>query len=323
MDKKLTDYYEGRLSPEEESLVQKWLVARGEDKRVSDMLEQKFRTETEAEAGRLRCGRYGLRTHGAASLAAACLAGLILISAVFSSAYFMGRSDAEGRFAEAEWCEYKVSHGQTHKMVLPDSSVLYLNAGSRITYPSRFDGDERKIFVDGEVWADITHDPEHPFVICAGDTRLKVYGTTFNYKAYGGSECVEVLLLDGSVSLDVNVGGQMRSIQMAPGDMVQYNRRYGSVDMQAFDAENYKSFHERHSFHFFNLTMSDIAMDLSRHFGTKIIVTDEKLADTHFFAYFTNDETLEQILGAMNSDGKMNIMEKDGVIYLSSGTNIN
>lgn len=305
--------------------MQRWLVSHSEDKSVSDMLERKFRTETAAgkEDGRIRRGGYGRGTLGVASLAAACLAVLILVSAAFSSAYFLGKNAAQEQFAEVEWCEYKVPYGQTGRLVLPDSSVIHLNAGSRITYPSRFGGDERKVFVDGEVYADITHDPEHPFVICAGDTRLKVYGTTFNYKAYSASECVEVLLLDGSVSLDVNVGGQMRSIQMAPGYMVQYNRRYGSVDMQVFDTENYRSFHERHSFHFFNLTMSDIAMDLSRHFGTKIIVTDERLAGTHFFAYFTNDETLEQILDAMNSDGKMNIRKKDGVIYLSSGTNIN
>lgn len=320
MDKKLTDYYEGKLSPEEESLVQRWLVAHSEDEHISDILEKMFCSETAAEIHPENSGirRRSRRSFGIAGMAAACLAGLILISAVFSSAYFIGKNSAQEQFAEAEWLEYKVPSGQTHKMVLPDSSEIWLNAGSRITYPSRFDGDERKIFVDGEVYADITHDPEHPFVICAGDTRLKVHGTTFNYKAYGGSECVEVLLLNGSVSLDVNVGDQMRSIQMAPGYMVQYNRKSGSVDMQAFDIENYRSFRQGHSFHFFNLTMSDISMDLSRHFGTKIVVTDEKLADTHFFAYFTNNETLEQILDAMNADGKMNIRKNDGVIYLSS-----
>ena len=75
---------------------------------------------------------------------------------------------------------------------------------------------------------------------------------------------------------------------------------------------------DKHSFHFFNLTMADIARDLSRYFGTRIVVQDDKLAKTHFYAYFTNNETLEQILSAMNTDKKMKIKSSDGVIYLSS-----
>ena len=110
----------------------------------------------------------------------------------------------------------------------------------------------------------------------------------------------------------------MKTVQMAPGYMVQYDRNTCSVDMQTFDRTNYRAFSEKHSFHFFNLTMADIARDLSRYFGTRIVVQDDKLAKTHFYAYFTNNETLEQILYAMNTDKKMKIKSSDGVIYLSS-----
>ena len=322
MDKKLKDYYDGLLSPEEEIEVQKWLASHGKEDSVSDALRELFDSEEHiSDEQSLMYKRIvpEKKSFWRSSLVAACVAGLIAVAVASPVAYFIGRKDAPvQQLAEVEWLEYKVPAGENHRMVLPDSSEIYLNAGSRITYPSRFDGGERKIFVDGEVYANITSDPEHPFIISSGDTRLKVYGTTFNYKTYSESECVEVLLLKGSVSLDVNVGGQMKTVQMAPGYMVQYDRKSCSVDMQAFDQTNYRAFSEKHSFHFFNLTMSDIAKDLSRYFGTRVVVQDEKLAKTHFYAYFTNNESLEQILSAMNTDNKMKIRSGDGVIYLSS-----
>lgn len=321
MDKKLKDYYDGLLSPEEEMEVQKWLALHGREDGVSDVLRELFDGEGSLSGNKsVLCSRIVPEKKGFwhSRLMAACVAGLVAVAAASPVAYFIGRKDVPAQLAEVEWLEYKVPAGENHRMVLPDSSEIYLNAGSRITYPSRFDGNERKVFIDGEVYANITSDPEHPFIISSGDTRLKVYGTTFNYKTYSESECVEVLLLKGSVSLDVNVGGEMKTVQMAPGYMVQYDRKSCSVDMQTFDQTNYRAFSERHSFHFFNLTMSDIAKDLSRYFGTRIVVQDEKLAKTHFYAYFTNNETLEQILSAMNTDKKMKIKSSDGVVYLSS-----
>ena len=321
MDKRLKDYYDGLFSPEEESEVQKWLALHGKDEFVSDSLRELFDGEEKCSGEQTLMYKRIVpekKSIWRSSLMAACIAGLLAVAVSSPIAYFVGTKDAPVQLAEVEWREYKVHAGENHRMVLPDSSEIWLNAGSRITYPSRFEGNERKVFIDGEVYAHITSDPQHPFIINSGDTRLKVYGTTFNYKTYSESECVEVLLLKGSVSLDVNVGGEMKTVQMAPGYMVQYDRNTCSVDMQTFDRTNYRAFSEKHSFHFFNLTMADIARDLSRYFGTRIVVQADKLAKTHFYAYFTNNETLEQILYAMNTDKKMKIKSSDGVIYLSS-----
>ena len=63
--------------------------------------------------------------------------------------------------------------------------------------------------------------------------------------------------------------------------------------------------------------MHDIALDLERLFGTRIVILDEALAQTRYFAYFTNNETLDQIISAINSDRKMKISRRDGAVYLS------
>lgn len=169
MDKRLKDYYDGLFSPEEESEVQKWLALHGKDESVSDSLRELFDGEEK------RSGEQTLmykriapekKSIWRSSLMAACIAGLLAVAVSSPVAYFVGKKDAPVQLAEVEWREYKVPAGENHRMVLPDSSEIWLNAGSRITYPSRFEGNERKVFIDGEVYAHITSDPQHPFKSC-------------------------------------------------------------------------------------------------------------------------------------------------------------
>ena len=87
--------------------------------------------------------------------------------------------------------------------------------------------------------------------------------------------------------------------------------------MKDFQSHLYKGFHDDGSIHFFNLRLSDIASDLERLFGVKVVLLDEKLADTRYFAWFSNNETLDQILDGINVDGRMKFRKKDNVIYIS------
>ena len=72
------------------------------------------------------------------------------------------------RKPEAEWLEQQVPYGEMASLTLPDGTQLHLNSGSRITYPSAFTGKERRIFVEGEIFADVAKDPRKPFIIQSG-----------------------------------------------------------------------------------------------------------------------------------------------------------
>lgn len=218
---------------------------------------------------------------------------------------------------QAEWLELKVPNGQTEELVLSDGTSLHLNAGSRITYPSKFMGSERRIFIEGEVFAEVAENPDKPFYIASGDVDVKVLGTTFNLKAYDNTECVELLLLEGKVQMDITAHNRTKQLIIHNGEMLQYDRKSGEIDLKDFNPLRYKGFHEDGSIHFFNLRLSDITSDLERLFGSKIVLLDESLADTRYFAWFTNNENLDQILQSINVDGKMKFDRRDGVIYIS------
>ncbi len=217
---------------------------------------------------------------------------------------------------EPEWVEVSVPYGQTSEILLSDGTRLFLNSGSRVTYPTVFNGPERKIFVEGEILADVAGNPEQPFVAHTENMNIRVLGTTFNLKAYRNSDCVEVFLLEGKIQCDINAENCRNSITMNPGNVVQYDRLTGEMNITNASTNSFKSSKESGAMHFFNLTLNDIAKDLELHFNTEIIIVNEKLSQTQYFALFTNGETLDEILNILNSDKTMKIKKISDKIYI-------
>lgn len=320
----LRKYFSGQLSSQEEAQVQNWLLEHADDPEVMQALDLIMSEyvggddKKTAEAFASVCSRLGLdiRRHRRhvrkivrwVSRATVCL----LLPLLGAAAYGLLVPQEQ-----TQWQEVKIPDGQTGELLLADGTHLHLNAGSRVTYPSEFLSGERRIFVEGEVYAEVAKDEERPFYMASGDVDIKVLGTTFNFKSYDNLDCVELLLLDGSVEMNISSKGRSRQILLNPGEMVQYDRETGDIDLKEFNPFSFRAFHENRSIHFFNLRLSDILSDLERLFGTKLVLLDESLADTRYFALFTNNESLDQILKGIDIDGKMRFVRKGEVIYIS------
>lgn len=216
---------------------------------------------------------------------------------------------------EVQWSEINVSNGTTRTVTLSDGTELFLNPGSRITFPDTFTGSERSIFLDGHVYAKVHKDPEHPFIIHAKDMDVRVLGTTFDLNAYDNNDCVEVILLEGSVKLDVNTPDKKRHITMEPGDVVHYDRITDDVEVNSLQVP-LNSLGVQTNFHFFNIPLEDICKDLGRRFDRNIFILDDELGKTEFFAFFSNGEGLEDILALLNTDRKMTIEKKGENIFI-------
>lgn len=218
---------------------------------------------------------------------------------------------------QTEWCEIYAALGETREITLPDGTQLWLNSGSRVFYPERFNGRERRIRIDGEVFADVTKDRRHPFVVSASDVEVRVLGTQFSLKSYAENPHVEVALIEGSVAMRAGSPGKRVDYTLVPGDMVRYNRRSGSFETYRIDTETYGSWHSNRNLCFVNQSLGDIAADLERRFNVKIIIEGPELAAAQYYASFINNESLERILRALNSNNNMRIARINGTIIIS------
>lgn len=315
----LQDYLDGKLSERETLEVQLYLADHIDDPMVQEFLDEQFdsdRTEAESSAKRalstvqMRLGM-GAQRWPALRIAFAALALLLAIPASLSIGYKLHKEPSP-----VAWREMTVPISETREVDLPDGTHLILNADSRVTWPSEFRGDKREIFVDGEVMASVAKDPERPFIIHSGAVDVKVHGTTFDLKSYRDASMMELVLLEGSVSLAIPGDSGQREVLLAPGDVAQLEHSTGSLSLCKVSPDGFKSFNDNRSFSFINIPLKDIAANLERSFGTTIVVADTKIASKRFLAFFTNGESLDEILNLLSLNGNLRVVRSDGNIYL-------
>ena len=314
MKNKLRDYFFDRLSSREEESVQQYICANNGSQELDDALRGLFDECLSGSEQQTRRQSTVRKLVPYFVAAAAALALLIVIPL----SYKAGLDTGEERIAAIEWVEVSVPFGEQQTVTLSDGTVLHLNAGSRLTYPAVFSGNSRTVFMDGEAYLDVAKDPEHPFIIKSRSIDIKVLGTSFNFKNFARERTAELLLMEGSVEACVSIPNDTRTVRLKPGDKMQYNRESGNLDIARFNPKGYKAFYEDNSLYFFDIELSDIAQTLSRRFNCEIVVLDEELASRRYFSIFTNNETLDQILAVMSSDGKMRVRRSGKTIYLQS-----
>ena len=314
MKNKLQNYFTDRLSIREEEDVQKFICANEGSQELDDSLRVLFEECLNTSEQQTPRNSFIRRAHPFILAFAAVAALLVAIPLTYKA----GVNTGEERIAAIEWVEVSVPFGEKQTVTLADGTTLHLNSGSRLTYPATFSGDNRTVFMDGEAYLDVAKDPEHPFVIKSQGIDIKVLGTSFNFKNFAQERTSELLLVDGSVEANISGHNETRLVRLKPGDRMLYNRENDKLDVTRFTPFGYKAFYEDNSLHFYDMEMSDIALDLSRRFNCEIVVLDENLASSRYFSIFTNNETLDQILAVMSSDGKMSVRRTGKTIYLQS-----
>ena len=84
-------------------------------------------------------------------------------------------------FAKDKMNSLLITYGKRSTLTLSDGSKLWLNSGSVLEFPSQFSGDKREIhLVSGEMYIEVAHDQNKPFLVQTDDFQVRVYGTKFN-----------------------------------------------------------------------------------------------------------------------------------------------
>ena len=98
--------------------------------------------------------------------------------------------------------------GNVIKLQLNDGTLVWLNAGSKLSFPTSFKGKKRReIFLEGEAYFEVKRDMAHPFLVHTKNLTTKDLGTKFNVQAYNDTKSIEVTLLEGKVMLTTDNAG--------------------------------------------------------------------------------------------------------------------
>lgn len=182
---------------------------------------------------------------------------------------------------------------QEHQLiVLPDSSTVILNAGSRLDYPVTFTGEQREVTLDGEGYFDIRPLPDKPFMVRTGKLITRVLGTAFNIRAYGDAPEITVTVTRGKVS----VGDAEKTFGIVePNQQLTFDREVKHYRQQVVDAKAAIAWQE-HDLFFNDITLSEAIRQLEERFGVRIRLERAALGQQRFTATFLKGEDIEEVL---------------------------
>ncbi|WP_353130224.1 FecR family protein [Parapedobacter pyrenivorans] len=163
-----------------------------------------------------------------------------------------------------------VPYGKRSELMLPDSSKVWLNAGSQLTFPSVFDASNNEVFLIGEGYFEVTERKTTPFYVRTADMNIKVMGTSFNVSAYPDDGYTSAVLLSGKIEIEPASTLDFQNIAIAPGTSAMLNRTDKKLKIQRVTAEDEISWTKRQLI-LKNTQLSEILTRLSRIYNAEIV----------------------------------------------------
>lgn len=194
---------------------------------------------------------------------------------------------------------YSAPVGQPQKVILPDSTIVYLNSKSVLISPSRFVTKERSVFLIGEAYFKVAKNKEKPFRVKTHLMTIEALGTEFSVLAYSQNDNVKTTLVEGKVQVEaVNREGFVKPRILKPNQQSYYDLSSNEITIKDIDAELYTSWINGNLI-FENTPFADVIERLEIQFGKKIEYSNT-LKKYRISAKFVQNESLDEILAPIS-----------------------
>ena len=178
---------------------------------------------------------------------------------------------ADGATKEIGYNTINVPYGGTYTVELCDGTKVYLNSGTTLEFPSRFDGKVRSVILKGEAYFDVARNVSKPFVVEVDEMKVKVLGTSFNVKSYVDEPGVYTTLVEGSVAI-LRDGQPEKKIK--PGEQAYYNKGVGTLSIAEVDVNEFTSWKDG-LFYFKDIALEEILRIVSRWYDLEVFYMNQ------------------------------------------------
>lgn len=183
--------------------------------------------------------------------------------------------------------------GSVSQVVLADSTIVFLNAGSEIRYNPAPGQNVREIFLSGEAWFDVAKQERKPFIVHTSTYRVQVTGTRFNVKSYKEDNEVITTLEEGEVRIISSEHSRLaETIVMQPGEQVAFNKKSNKITLREVNPSLYSSWKDNKLI-FLNMNLAELIVLLERKYGVDIEVDNPGILKYHYTGTIKNETILE------------------------------
>ncbi len=205
----------------------------------------------------------------------------------------------------------EVPRGGEYQLTLSDGSRVWLNAESRLAYPTVFGKSERRVHLEGEAFFEVKPGNIR-FVVETEDMDVRVLGTTFNVNAYKDEQETRTTLVQGKVEVLACKDSLQRILQ--PGEQAIFAKTRGQLDVKQVNTDLYTRW-VKGQFVFRDTPLSDIMRTLSRWYEMEYEFVDTELKNYRFYGVISRFDQVENLLHQFEKTGKVHFeFQKNKVI---------
>ncbi|MEO5592446.1 MAG: FecR family protein [Chitinophagaceae bacterium] len=228
--------------------------------------------------------------------------------------------------------------GSKSNVQLPDGTMAWLNADSKLTYDENFRGEFREVYLEGEAYFDVVKDKTRPFIIHTKTIDIRVLGTAFNVRAYETEKNTETSLFRGSVEVTLHNSPE-KKIVLKPNEKLVVNNKslafvsrkddkgknhmlpaaditVGKVHFEAKDSSAWETLWIKNKLVFDEESLEEVAQKIERWYDVKVTINgDEALKQTAYTGIFEN-ENLLQVMEALKITGNFKYSVNKDIITI-------
>lgn len=222
-------------------------------------------------------------------------AAVILIAFLFSQnvSVVSENKQAQPQFAMQEIMTKK---GQQTSFRLSDGTHVQLNADSRINIPGDFMSEIREVYLEGEAFFEVNHNPDKPFVVYSVDASTRVLGTKFGIRAYPEEEQTQVVVTEGRVSFGREKQPIAQKSKQVTQNQIGVLSEDGNVEVSAVNNIRQYLGWRNGELVFEDTPLRKIKSHLERWYDIKCTIVDSSLYDRLLTASFGSGEPMEEVL---------------------------
>jgi ferric-dicitrate binding protein FerR (iron transport regulator) len=183
--------------------------------------------------------------------------------------------------------------GGEFSVVLPDSSIVWLNASSSLRFPTRFHGSTRRVELSGEAYFEIAKNKSKPFIVSINNVSVTVTGTKFNVKAYPDESYVNTTLVEGGVEMRAAGADNNKPVALRPGYQGVWQNR--QITVRAAHLEEALAW-KNGLFVFRSESLGSIMRKLSRWYDVDVTFPDAATTNLRFTGVIRKYESIQKVL---------------------------
>ena len=205
----------------------------------------------------------------------------------------------------------EIPRGGEYLLALSDGTMIYLNSESTLSFPVKFQGKERKVYLTGEAYFKVAKNTEHPFVVTAGELEVLVTGTTFGVRAYKDEKDIQTTLESGQVTVRV----EGKSVKLVPNKQVLFNKLTMGVEVRDVDVDLYLAWADGRVV-YDNCPLEKILTDLGRWYNIDVFYSRDELRSYQFSLNMKKHEEFIQVLELIGKTGEVQFEVKDNTVIV-------